>query len=91
MTFEEKFGPKFEIDSIVDENEIKKMEMRPLDNHGMQYELYSKGFYVYYFKRLEGNALQLFCCTSKESYYFSDNKSIIQNDDRIGFFKWLFA
>ena len=30
MTFEEKFGPKFEIDSIVDENEIKKMEMRPL-------------------------------------------------------------
>ncbi len=91
MTFEEKFGPKFEIDSIVEENEIKELKMRPLNSHGMNYELFSKGFYVYYFKRINKNALQLFCCTSKESYYFSDDKGPQIDNDRIGFFKWLFV
>ncbi len=82
---------KLEIDSYYNEHEIMKMEMKPLDNRGMQYELYSKGFFVYYFKRVEGNLLQLFCRTSKEAYYFSDNSQINNQQDHVGLMTWLFA
>ena len=91
MNVERKYGPKLEVDSIVNESVIRQLEMKPLNNHGMNYELYSKGFYIYFFKRIEENKLQLFCTTSKESYYFSNNNSLTSQDDRVGLMEWLFA
>jgi len=86
-----RFGPKFEVDSYVHESEIIELQMKPLNNRGLNYEIYSKGFLVYYFKRIEGQTLQLFCCTSKESYYFSNDTNITTQDDKAGILDWLFT
>lgn len=86
-----RFGPKFEVDSHVNESEILQLEMKSLDNRGMNYEIYSKGFLVYYFKRIEGQTLQLFCCTSKESYYLSNDTSMSSQNDKVGLLDWLFT
>lgn len=86
-----RFGPKFKVDSFVHESEILELQMKPLDNRGMNYEIYGKDFFVYYFKRIEGQTLQLFCCTSKESYYFSNNTNTTEQEDKVGLLDWLFS
>ncbi len=81
--------PKLEIDSFYDENEIKELQMKPLDNLGMKYELYALGFFVYFFKRNENNILQLFCRTSKESYYESSTTNYVEPREEVGIIEWL--
>lgn len=84
-----KITTMLEIDSFYEESQIKELKMKPLDNLGMKYELYALGFYVYFFKRLEDNILQLFCRTSKESYYESCTVNYSRPKEEVGVLEWL--
>jgi hypothetical protein len=59
------------IDSYYKEFELRKMEMIPLDNHGLDYLIYEKDTRVYYFEKVDKNLLRFFCSTNRDSFYLS--------------------
>jgi len=60
-----------EIDAHYSESEIKSMKMKPLNGHKMDYKTFEKDGKIYFFEKVEGNLLRLFCCTSRQSFYLS--------------------
>ncbi len=80
---------KLIIDEYYKEDEILQLEMKPVNNLGMKYELYSLGFFIYFFKRIEDDVLQLFCRTSKESYYTSCTANYLEPKEKVGILELL--
>jgi len=63
---------KLELDSFYTESEILQMNVRSLNNRGMDYLVFEKDDTVYFFEKLkEVNLFRLFSITTKQSYYLS--------------------
>lgn len=70
FTMEIAYKPKIKlkIDESYSDSELRILKMKPLDNHGMNYEIYQRDSTIYYFDRIDPNTLRLYCSTSKQSY-----------------------
>jgi len=66
-----KCATKLEMDTYYCESEIKEMGMESLNNHNMDYLIYTKDSKVYFFERVSKDKLRLFCITSRQSFYLS--------------------
>lgn len=53
------------------ESEIIELGMKPLNNHKMNYLVYEKDEKVYFFDKIAEDLFQLFCITSRQSFYLS--------------------
>ncbi len=66
-----KCAPQLEMDTYYSESEIKQMDMEPLNDHCMDYLIYTKDSKVYFFERVSKLKLRLFCITGRQSFYLS--------------------
>ncbi len=60
---------KLNIDEVYSIQDIKQQNLHRIDNIKMDYQVYEKGKRIYFFEELDNKLYQLYCITSKSSFY----------------------